>query len=310
MSAREFFILMAMCVVWGFHYVVLKTGVGAIPPMLYAALRMTLVAALMAPFLRWRPGRMAPVLVAGLCMGAINYAFLFSGVKLATASAAAIAIQLYVPFATILSIVFLKEQVGWRRTLGIALAFAGVAIVALTREQSVEAKIGVGVALVAGCALTEAVGAILVKRIEGFRPHHLLAWFALIGALCLWPATLVLEPDGLPTLAEADWRIAAGAVAYSAIAASVVGHTAYYWLLQRLPVSLVASSTLLTTLLGVVFSILFLGERVSAPFVLGALTTLAGVGIVLVRTAVRSAGAGAAAPPPPAAAPPILAEKR
>ncbi len=289
MSARELVVLLVMCVVWGFHYVVLKTGVGALPPMLYAALRMSLVAALMAPFLRWRPGRMGPVLLAGLCFGAINYAFLFNGVKHATASAAAIAIELYVPFATIMSIVFLKERVGWRRTLGIAFAFAGVAVVALTRDPSAEAKIGLGVLLVAGCALTESFGAILVKRISGFRPHELLAWFALVGAVCLWPATFALEPSALEALARADKTLALGAVAYSALAASIFGHTAYYWLLQRLPVSLVAPSTLLTTLLGIAFSILFLGERITAPFVIGALMALAGVAVVLFRSAAKGA---------------------
>lgn len=289
MSARELAVLLVMCVVWGFHYVVLKTGVGALPPMLYAALRMSLVAALTAPFLRWRPGRMGLVLLAGLCFGAINYAFLFNGVKHATASAAAIAIELYVPFATIMSIVFLKERVGWRRTLGIALAFVGVAIVALTRDQSAEARIGLGVMLVAGCALTESFGAILVKRISGFRPHELLAWFALVGAVFLWPATLALEPEALDALARADKAVAFGAVAYSAIAASIFGHTAYYWLLQRLPVSVVAPSTLLTTLLGIAFSIVFLGERLTTPFLIGALMALAGVAVVLFRSVQKGA---------------------
>lgn len=284
MNTRELTILFAMCLVWGFHYVVLKTGVGAIAPMLYAAMRMTLVAALTAPFLRWRAGRMGPVLLGGLCFGAINYAFLFNGMKLATASAAAIAIELYVPFATIMSIVFLGERVGWRRTLGIALAFAGVAIVALTRDQSADAEIGLGVALVAGCALTEAFGAILIKRISGFKPLELLAWFGLIGSMCLWPATLVLEPAALGDLRDADPFLVVGAVAYSAIGASIIGHTAYYWLLQRLPVSIVAPSTLLTTLLGIACSVAFLGERVTAPFIAGALTALAGVAIVLLRT--------------------------
>lgn len=284
LSARELAILLSMCVVWGFHYVVLKTGVGALPPMVYAALRMSLVALLMAPFLRWRGGRMGPVLFAGLCFGAINYALLFTGLKHATASAAAIAIELYVPFATILSILFLGERVGWRRLAGIALAFLGVAVVGLARDANVGSAIGVGVILVAGCALVESVGAVLVKRIAGFRPHELLAWFGLVGAACLWPAAFALERDPIGAIRAADPMIVVGAVAYSAVCASIIGHTAYYWLLQRLPVSLVAPSTLLTTLLGVVFSIAILGERVTPAFFAGGVMALAGVAIVLFRT--------------------------
>jgi O-acetylserine/cysteine efflux transporter len=284
MNSRELTLLLAMCVVWGFHYVVLKTGVGEIPPTLYAAMRMTLVAALLAPFLRWRAGEMLKVLVAGFCFGFFNYLFLFNGVARATASASAIAIELYVPFATILSIIFLGERIGWKRTLGIALAFAGVAIVAVARDPSADGKIGIGVGLVAACAMTEAIGAILVKRISGFKAHELLAWFALVGAVLLWPTAVVLEGAPTEALRAADGWLVAGAVAYSAIGASIFGHTAYYWLLQRLPVSLVAPSTLLTTLLGVAFSAIWLGERMTAPFIAGALTTLVGVAIVLLRT--------------------------
>lgn len=273
-----------MCVIWGFHFVVLKTGVSQAPPMMYAALRMSLVALVMAPFLRWRGGRMGPVLLAGLCFGAINYMFLFNGLKHATASASAVAVQLYVPFATVMSILFLGERVGWKRTLGISLAFVGVAIVAMARDASGQAGIGIGVLLVAGSAFSEAFGAILVKRLKGFRPHEMLAWFGLIGAVCLWPAALIAEPDAWADLVAADRLTIVSAVAYSAIFASVIGHTTYYWLLQRLPVSVVAPSGLLTMLLGVGFSILFLGERVTPAFFAGGAMTLAGVAIVLFRT--------------------------
>lgn len=284
MSARELAILLVMCAIWGFHFVVLKTGVSVAPPLVYAAMRMSIVALVMSPFLRWRGGRMGPVFAGGLCFGAINYAFLFNGVKHSTASAAAIAIELYVPFATIMSIAFLGERVGWKRTLGIALAFAGVLIVALSRSGAGAPAIGIGVLFVAGSALTEAFGAILVKRIKGFRPHEMLAWFGLIGTLCLWPVAFLTEPHALADLAAADRTTVLATVAYSAIFASVIGHTTYYWLLQRLPVSVVAPSALLTTFLGVVFSVILLGETVTPAFFAGGLTTLAGVAIVLFRT--------------------------
>ena len=44
-------------------------------------------------------------------------------------SIVAIAGQLGVPFATILSIVFLSEAVHWRRWTGIALSFAGIVVI-------------------------------------------------------------------------------------------------------------------------------------------------------------------------------------
>lgn len=284
MNTRELGVLVLLCVIWGFHYVVIKFAVADIPPIFYAAMRMTIVAACMAPFLRWRPGMMGPVLLAAVCFGAFNYVFLFHGVKYATASTSAIANELYVPFATILSVIFLKEKIGWRRIVGISLAFAGVAVIALSRDAAtMNARIGLGVGLVALATLIEATGAILVKKASGFKPWELLAWFGLVGSLVLWPLTALLERGQLEALAASDGTMIAGAVLYSAVLSSIFGHTTYYWLIQRRPVSQVAVSTLLTTMLAVGFSIAILGDPFTFAFAIGGAMTLVGVGIVVLR---------------------------
>ncbi len=294
MSARELLVLVVLCVTWGFHYVVIKVAVAEIPPVFYAAMRMTLVGVLLAPFLRWRPGKMKYVLTAALCFGAFNYAFLLTGVKFATASAAAIANQLYVPFATVLSVLILKEVIHWRRITGISLAFLGVAIIALSRDQGGdEVRIGIGVGLVAAATLIEAFGAILIKKITGFKPWELLAWFGAVGGPLLWGLTFMLERGQLAAFEASDKKLVIGAILYSALVASIFGHTTYYWLIQRRPVSEVASSTLLTTILAVAFSMAFLGEAFTLAFAIGGVLTLIGVGVVVVRAPATAPQAGA-----------------
>lgn len=300
MSVRELIVLLSMCVAWGFHFVVVKTAITEIPPMFYAAIRMTVVAAIMCPFLRWRPGQMLRVFVGGLCLGAVNFALMFTGMKLATASAAAIAIELYVPFATILSIMFLGDRLGWRRGLGIVFAFVGVAVIAIgqTDDAGPETRIGLGVGLVAAGAFMEAVGAVFVKKATAFKPHELLAWFGVIGALGLWVGTFLLEDGQQTALAAADRTMIIGAILYSAIIASVFGHSAYYWLLQRLPVSVVAPSVLLTTILAVFFGVALLGDPFGPRMIIGGLMTLAGVGVVLLRSAGKQVNNPALTEPP------------
>ena len=285
MGPREIVVMVAMCSVWGFHFVVIKLAVSEIPPIFYAAIRMTLVAVLMSAFLRWRPGQMRRVMLTGLCMGALNYAFMFSGLKYGTASSSAIALELYVPFATILSVVFLGEKVGWRRVSGITLAFVGVAVIALgMKSDDPGTHILLGVALVAGAAAIEAVGTINIKKVTGFKPHELLAWFSLIGAVVLWPLSFLLESGQSAALAASDKMLMLGAILYSAIGGSVLGHTAYYWLLQRLPVSQVAPSTLLITVVAVISGVLVLGDPLGLPLIIGGFMTLVGVGVVMART--------------------------
>ena len=286
MGMRELAILLGMCLVWGFHFVVIKLAVGEIPPIFYAAIRMTLVAVLMSSFLRWRPGHMVRVLSGGVCLGAVNYAFMFSGLKFATASTAAIAMELYVPFATILSIFFLGDRVGWRRLVGIGLAFIGVAIIAMGKhgDTNADVNIALGIGLVAAGAFSEAIGAVFVKKSKAFKPFELLAWFSLVGSVGLWCLTFIFETGQIDALIVSDKLFITGAILYSAIGGSIFGHSAYYWLLQRLPVSVVAPSVLLTTVLAVFFGVLLLGDPFGLRIVIGGLMTLAGVGIVLVRT--------------------------
>lgn len=286
MSARELLLLGLMCLVWGFHYVVMKVGVGAAPPMFYAAVRMSLVALVLAPFLRWRPGRMKFVFAGALTFGSFNYALLFTGFSMAPASASAIVLQLYIVFATLLAVVLLNEKIGWPRRIGIGLALSGVVVISASRETLAPAgpAAALGLALVAGSALVEALGSIAVKKADGFQAHELLGWFATLGAPILFCLSFALEQGQGAALRGAGAPFV-GAVLYSALGASLIGHTTYYWLLKRLPVTIVASSSLLTTVIAVFFSISVLGEPLTASFLAGGALTLAGVGIILYRRA-------------------------
>ncbi|WP_411820763.1 DMT family transporter [Hyphococcus formosus] len=291
MSVRELGLLALICLVWGFHFIVVKTAVGIIPPIFYAAVRLFLVALIMSPFLRWRSKDMVFVLTGGLCLGALNYAFMFTGVKLATASTAAIAMELTVPFATILAMLFLGDKPGWRRILGITLAFLGVAIIALGDNSNGEvgAHVGLGIGLVAAGAFSEAVGAVIVKRTTSFKPHELLAWFSVVGTVGLTVMTILFEDGQIEAIKSADKLLVAGLILYSALGASIFGHTTYYWLLQRLPISLVAPSVLFTTLLAIIFGVVLLGDPFGPRMMIGGLMTLAGVGVVLLRNVKKQA---------------------
>ncbi len=287
-SVREISLLLLVCLVWGFHFVVIKTAVDVMPPMFYAAIRMVLVAAILARFLKWRKGEMRFVLIGGVCIGALNYALMFTGLKFATASAAAIAIELNVPFATLLAFLFLGDRPGLPRILGITLAFAGVAVIALGGNGGGD-HVGLGVGLVAAGAFSEAVGAVIVKRTTAFKPHELLAWFSLVGAVTLSAMSFIFEEGQFGAFQHSDKLFLTGAILYSALGASLFGHTTYYWLLQRLPISVVAPSVLLTTVCAVFFGVLLMGDPFGVRMMIGGFMTLCGVGLVLLRNVKKQA---------------------
>ena len=286
MSLREFSVLMMVCIIWGLHFIVMKFTIAeiGIPPLFYAALRVSLMALILLPFLRWHKGQMKAVLVGGLGFGALNYAFMFPAMNLTTASAAAVTIELYMPFSIILSVLILGERIGLWRTFGATLAFVGVVIIGLgTPSEAAGPGFALGIGLMACAAMSEAVGAISVKSVKSVSPMQLLVWFGIVGSAVLWPLTFLLEDNQMAAFAP-DTRINFGlALMYSVLLVSLVAHGSYYWLLQRLPIHTVAPSGLATTLIGVLAGILILKEDPTLILMLGAFITLTGIAIILWR---------------------------
>ena len=280
-APRDLAFLVLINMIWGFNLVASKVGIAHFPPILFTALRFTLLGVLVLPFLRWHPGRMQRLLIAALLSGGLSFALLFVGLeRVRHASSVAIAGQLGVPFTTLLSVLFLGEQVHWRRWLGIGLAFTGVAIIGFEPGPQADR---IGLALVAASALIGAVGIIVVKGLStSLKPLELQAWFAWTGIPALCFLTFWLEAGQAAAIASAtlsDWA----SVAFTAVAASLIAHTGFYYLVRRYPVTSLSPLTLLSPVFGVAFSAWLLGDPITLRILAGGLVTLSGVLTIVLR---------------------------
>ena len=286
MSPREFIVLLMICTIWGLHFTVMRFAIGdmGVPPIFYAALRMVVLTLILLPWLRWHGGQMKFILLGGLGFGALNYAFMFSAMDLTTASAGAIAIELYMPFSILLSVIFLKERIGLWRSIGATLAFIGVVIIGWgAPEEQVQKGFALGIFLMACAAMSEAIGAVSVKSVKQVSPIQLLSWFGVVGACILVPLSLGLESGQLSVFQSDRLVPFILCLIYSIVLVSLIAHGSYYWLLQRLPISTVAPSGLLTTVIGVAGGALILGEPLTATLLFGGTVTLGGISIILWR---------------------------
>ena len=278
---RDFAFLVFINLIWGLNLIASKIGVSHFPPVFFTALRFSVLGLVLLPFLRWHAGRMQGLMVAAVLSGGLQYALLFMGIRAAPdVGSVAIAQQLGVPFTTLLSILFLGETVRWRRGLGIALAFLGVAIIAF--QPSVYAA-RTGLALVVASALIGSFGLVAVKRLgPSLKPLEMQAWFAVSGLPVLWLLSAWLEDGQRAAVASAsarDW----GALLFTALVSSLVAHTGYYWLVRRYPVTSLSPLTTLSPVFGVTFGVLIYGDSLSARILAGGLLTLVGVTIISVR---------------------------
>ncbi len=281
MNLRDFGVLILICLVWAGNNIISKIVVAhwGVPPLFYASVRFALVALATLPWLLPAPRPTWRIIAVALLMGAGNFALLFMGFKTASPSAASVIIQLGVPFTTILSMLMLGERVRWKRGLGIALTLSGAVVVMWSPHGL---QLSPGLWLVAAAALTGSLGAVMMKQIDGVKPLQFQAW---VGFCSVWPLMLlsaVTEPGAVGAALHAGWPFVA-AVVFSALVVSVVGHTAYYGLIQRYEANLIAPLTLMTPLMTIGLGVLITHDHFDLKMGIGATLALIGVLVIALR---------------------------
>ncbi len=278
MRGRDFFLLVLVCLIWGFSNVVSKLVVGqwAVPPLFYAALRFAIVFAVTFPWLLPAPRPTWRIIAVGLLMGGGSFALLFVGLQTASPSAAGVVSQVGVPITTMLSIIVLGERIHWRRAIGITLTLAGVLIVVWDPRGVALAR---GLWFVVAAAFAGSFGAILMKQMDNVAPLRFQAWVGLMSFLPLSLASALLEHGQWASAAAAGWPFVA-AMLFAALVVSVFAHTSYYGLINRYEANLLAPLTLMTPLSTIAFGVAFTGDKLDTRLAVG--TTLALIGVLIV----------------------------
>lgn len=281
MSLRDFALLVFVCLVWAFNNIVSKIVVAqwGVPPLFYASVRFALVALCTFPWLFPAPRPLWRLITVALLMGGGNFALLFIGLKTASPSAASIIVQLGVPMTTIMSMLMLGEQVRWRRGIGMALTLAG-ALVVMWHPTGL--AMSAGLWLIAGAAFAGSLGAVMMKQMEGVKPLQFQAW---VGFSSLWPLlalSALTEQNQVAASLAAGWPFL-GAVVFSAVVVSVLGHTFYYMLIQKYEATLISPLTLMTPLATIGLGVWITHDHFDGRMAIGATLALLGVLIIALR---------------------------
>lgn len=283
MGARDILLALLVQVLWGLNIVVAKAGVDALPPMFFTTLRFALVAVLVVPFFKVPWHALKGLLLLSATFGTLHFGLLFTGLTGMDAATAAIVIQLGPPFAVLLGVVVFKEKLGWKRSLGTALAFSGVVL--LAGEPTLPSI--VPLIIMVGAAFGWALSNVVVKRLPEVNPLVMTGWLSLMAVPQVGLLSLLFEEGQMAALAAADWR-GWGAIVYTAIAASIVAHSLWYGLVRRHEMTQVTPFGLLAPVIGIVAAILVLGEVLTWQKAVGGTLTMIGVAIVQFRMAARA----------------------
>ncbi|WP_248958062.1 EamA family transporter [Sphaerisporangium perillae] len=291
------FLAVAVAVIWGVNFVVIEIGLEHFPPLLFAALRFTLVA-LPAVFLVPRPAIPARWIVAvGLFLGAGQFGLLFTAMHLGLpAGLSSLVLQAQVIFTVCFAAMALGERPGRRQLLGIAVASAGIVVIAFGRGAHVPLP---PLLLALGAAACWGVANVCIRRAKAPAGPGLLVWSSLVPPLPLLALSGLIEgPDRIRTAFTTFHLGSLAALAYVVVLSTFVGFGAWNGLLRRYPTATVAPFTLLVPIVGMATARVWLGEQLSTGELLGGAVVLAGLATLAVRTRQKPAD-----PPPPLAEP-------
>lgn len=268
---------LGIALIWGFTFVTAKVGVTHFPPIFFTFLRFATVALLMLPWLKIMPGRMRQVLVIAFFAGALHFGLLYSGMAISpNLSSVAVLIQLGAPFSVIVAWFWLKESVGWARVAGIALSFAGVVLLGFDPAVFAEP---VSALLVVLGAFSMSFAMLMMRRLRNVGVLELQAWIAAVAAPMAFIASMLFESGQWREFADPSVE-AIGAVLFTAIATSIVGHGGWYWLLQRYKVGQVTGFGLLPPVLAVLFGVMLFDEPLTWKLVVAVVLVTSGLAII------------------------------
>lgn len=301
--------LWTVYLVWGSTYLAIRVAVETVPPFLGAGVRFVIAGLIVALFLRLR-GRLAnaaigrPQVVASALVGAL---LLLGGNGLVMAaeqtvpSGLAALLVASVPLWIVLLRALDGQRVSRTTIASVAVGFAGVAILVLPHAGGGFATL-VGPLLLLVASVSWATGSFLSQRLP--LPRDPLVSTSLqmtLGGLVLSAAGLILgeaDPERLAGISGAS----AAALGYLVVFGSLVGFSAYTWLLHHAPVSTVATYAYVNPIVAVFLGWVILGEEVGTAILVGAAVIVASVAFVVRQETLSrrpSAGAATTAGPEP-----------
>jgi len=274
-----------VCVIWGTTYLVIRIGVGHLPPMLFAGIRWVIAGAIFIAFLRWR-GKSLPkakeiahlavvgLALLGLANGLVVFAeqWIPSGLTallLTTMPFFMVGLESLLPRGPKLNATILTGLI--MGLVGVCLIF-GEDIKYLADPDNLAGVMGL-----LGAVIFWSIGSLYSKYVKvdvnplmGASVQMLIAgiFLGMIGVSIGELSRLSFEINGLLSLA------------YLIVLGSWIGYSSYIYALAKLPLSLVSTFAYINPVIALFLGWIILDEKLNFQIAVAAAVIIVGVFIV------------------------------
>jgi len=277
---------LAVVLLWGMSFVssraILNPG---FPPLTMALARFAVASIVLALLRRsLEPGsrfgrRELPLLAASGFLGVTLYFFFETrGIKLTSASNAALIIAPIPAFTVAAEVLFFHNPIHWRQAIGITLSVFGVYLIVGRRGTHLPRALEGNLFMLGACLSWVAYVAVSRRLHAGAaarRSLSLTAWQNLIGAAFMLPLALT-ERRGWIVAGPLVWLN----ILYLGLFCSALGYFLYQFALVRLGPVAVSAFVNLIPVVGAVGGLVVLGETLATAQMAGGLVVVFGVFLV------------------------------
>lgn len=297
--------LITLYFVWGSTYLGILFAIETIPPFVMGISRFAVSGALILAWTLLRGGGRVRLsrrqardsfIVGAVLLGG-GQGLVAWGEQTVPSGIAALLIALLPAWLVVLGWLFVGERISRPIALGIVIGLAGVAILAGPWEATGTIEI-YGLLALLGSPILWAAGSIFAAH-RAERPADAIQGLGVQmlggGAVMVVVATLVGDWGRLDPGAVSGRSMLA--VLYLAVIGSLVGYSAYMWLLKHAPLAQVGTYAYVNPVVAFALGAVFAGEPITPRIVAAAAVILAGVALI-----VTARGRAARAQPPEEAA--------
>jgi drug/metabolite transporter (DMT)-like permease len=271
-------------VIWGSTYLAIRYAVETIPPLFVAGFRHLIAGGLLFGWCWWRGLR--PVrqqwfasIVLAVLFFLIGHGTLHWAQQTLPSGLAALLIAIEPIFVAVILTATRRARFTRSLLVGLLLGLFGVALIIGADVRSSRPEILSSFAVLIGAA-SWSIG-IVYSRSASLHPDSRMA-----AAMSLLAGAGMLLLGGMVTGEAARLELTAVslrsllALGYLAVAGSLLAYSAYFWLLDRFPPTLVATHTYVNPVVALILGWAIAGEALTVRFVFGGVVVIAAIALV------------------------------
>ncbi len=284
LDIRMLMAFFAIYVLWGTTFLAIRIAVAELPPLFAAGTRFFIAGVLLYGFMRFkrevRPtgAQWRNLALMGLLMFVAEYGPLFWAEKYVPSGIASV-LEATIPLITMVleMVIFRQQRIRWAVVVSTMLGFVGVGVLLWPHGEH---RFGLlpCAAILAG-AVTWSLGSVLNRSMDLPKSRPLTAGAAMMlgGGTLLALSASFGEMHPMPHVS-----MRAGlAMLYLVVCGSLLGFTAFIWLLARMPATRVASHAYVNPIVAVALGYFVAGEVITMRTVAGTALVITSVFLIL-----------------------------